>query len=139
MKQQVFVNLPVIDLGKSKDFFTQLGYIFQPEFTNEQAACMIISDTIYVMLVTLDFFKSFSDKEIADASKVIELQLAFNLESKSAVDAIANKAKSAGSPKVKEGKDEDGFMYSRGFEDLDHHMWDYFYMDTSAIPPSLKQ
>ncbi len=134
MNKQIYVNLPVADLEKSKAFFAKLGYTFNAQFTDKRAAGMIVSETIYVMLVTHDFFKTLSSKEIVDASKEIEVQLAFSAGSKEEVDKIAEMARVAGSPMVKEGMMEGDFMYSRGFEDPDHHMWDFFYMDMSKMP-----
>lgn len=137
MKKMIFVNLTVSDLTKSIDFYSKLGLTLVPEFTNEQAGAFTYSDTIHVMLVTHSFFKQFAAKEIADAEKVMEVQLAFNAESRQEVDEWAERAKAAGSPKIEEAQDQ-GFMYSRKFEDPDHHMWDFFYMDPAQIPERFK-
>ncbi len=95
MATQIFVNLPVEDLNRSVAFFTQLGYTFNPQFTDEKATCMIISDTIYVMLLTKAFFQTFTAKEIADTRKVIECSIALSADSKEAVNAMVDKAQAA--------------------------------------------
>ncbi|MEO7531259.1 MAG: VOC family protein [Sediminibacterium sp.] len=133
MAAQIFVNLPVKDLAKSIAFFAKLGYTFNQQFTNENATCMIISENIYAMLLVEPFFKTFTKKEICDTSKNIEAIIALSAESRKAVDELANKAMEAGAMESKPPSDE-GFMYTRSFEDLDGHLWEIFYMDMSAIP-----
>lgn len=133
MATQIFVNLPVKDLNRSITFFKALGYSFNQQFTNEQAGCMVISDTIYYMLVTEAFFKTFTPKPIADATAVTESINALSADSRQAVDEIVDKAMAAGATTSVPLQDH-GFMYSRGFQDLDGHLWEYFYMDMSAVP-----
>lgn len=133
MATQIFVNLPVKDLKKSIDFFSGLGYTFNPQFTDENATSMIVSETIYVMLVTENFFKTFITKPIADATKVTETITCFSLDSRAAVDDILEKAIKGGATVPKEAQDH-GWMYSRGFQDLDGHLWEYVYMDMAALP-----
>jgi predicted lactoylglutathione lyase len=133
MATQIFVNLPVKDLNKSVDFFTKLGYTFNPQFTNEQATCMIVSDTIFVMLLVEPFFKTFSSKEIADSSKVVESIICLSADSREAVDAILSKAIEAGAT-VPKDKIDYGWMYSGSFEDLDGHLWEYVWMDPAGPP-----
>lgn len=133
MATQIFVNLPVKDLNKSVEFFTKLGYTFNPQFTDEKATCMIISDTIYVMLLVEPFFKSFTKKEIADTSKVNEAIICLSAESRADVDSIVAKAVEAGGALSSEVQDY-GFMYNHGFLDLDGHAWEYTYMDMAAMP-----
>ncbi|MEO7211285.1 MAG: VOC family protein [Mucilaginibacter sp.] len=133
MATQIFVNLPVKDLNKSVEFFTKLGYTFNPQFTNEQATCMVVSDTIYVMLLVESFFKTFSDKEIADSSKVVESIVCLSTDGRDAVDAIIGKAVEAGATTRKD-KIDYGFMYSGSFEDIDGHQWEYMWMDPAGPP-----
>ncbi len=133
MATQIFVNLPVKDLDKSVEFFTKLGYTFNPQFTNEQATCMIVSDTIFVMLLVEPFFKTFSSKEIADSTKVVESIICLSAEGREAVDAILSKAIEAGATAPKDKVDY-GWMYSGSFEDLDGHQWEYVWMDPAGPP-----
>jgi len=131
MATNIFVNLPVNDLKKSVEFFTKVGYTFNPQFTDETSTCMIISDTIYAMLLTHDKFKLFSKKEIVDAKKNVEVLIALSEESKEKVNELVDKAVAAGG---KEGESQDqGFMFTRTYDDLDGHTWEVFWMDPSAI------
>ena len=132
MQTQIFVNLPIKDLKKSMDFFWKLGYTFNPQFTDEKATCMIISDTIFVMLVVEDYFKTFIIKEIADASKVTESMIALSMESKQKVDEMLAKAVEAWATIPKKVNDY-GFMYEWTFQDLDWHLWNPFWMDPANI------
>jgi predicted lactoylglutathione lyase len=133
MATKIFVNLPVKDLNKSIDFFTKLGYTFNPQFTNENATCMIITEEIYTMLLVEPFFKTFTKKEICDTGKNIEAIIALSADSRAEVDELVNKAIAAGATEPKEPQDM-GFMYTRDFEDLDGHLWEVFYMDMAAMP-----
>ncbi len=135
MATKIFLNLPVQDLKKSVNFFTQLGYTFNQQFTNENATCMIISDEIFVMLLVKPFFKTFTKKEITDTSKSTEAIIALSADSKEQVDELVNKAMAAGATKHNEKQDQ-GFMYGWGFQDLDGHLWEVFHMDSSAINPN---
>ncbi|MES2330445.1 MAG: VOC family protein [Bacteroidota bacterium] len=135
MATKIFVNLPVKDLQKSIAFFTKLGYTFNEQFTNENATCMIIAEDIYAMLLVEPFFKSFIKKEICDTTKSTEAIIALSAENREAVDELANKAVEAGGVEPKPTNDQ-GFMYTRSFEDLDGHLWEIFYMDLSAMPQS---
>ena len=132
MSQQIFVNLSVKDLPKSKTFFEKLGYSFNPQFTNDDAACMVVSDTIYVMLLTEPFFKNFTSKDLVDAKKATEVLVCLSAESRTAVDDIVRKAVAAGGRIYNEPQDH-GFMYGHGFEDLDGHQWEFAYMEPSHI------
>lgn len=132
MATSIFVNLPVKDLNKSIEFFTNLGYSFNPQFTNENATCMIISETIYVMLLVEPFFQSFIKKSICDAKKSTEVLICLSAESREAVDGLVNKAIAAGGTAPHEKQDQ-GFMYSHAFEDLDGHIWEVMYMDPAAL------
>ncbi len=130
-KKQIYINLPVKNLQKSIDFFTALGFTFNPQFTNENATCMIISDEIFVMLLMEDFFKTFISKDISDTDKTSEVILAITAESKNAVNEIVNKALSSGASKSKEPEDN-GWMYGWGFQDPDGHLWEVFYMEENS-------
>jgi hypothetical protein len=131
MATQLFVNLPVKDLNKSINFFTKLGFIFNPQFTNENATCMIIGENIFAMLLGEKFFKSFTDKEICDSTKSTEAILALSAESREKVDDMINKVISAGGIETRKPQDH-GWMYGRSFQDVDGHLWEIFYMDESA-------
>jgi uncharacterized protein len=132
MSTKIFVNLPVKNLDKSIEFFTKLGYSFNSQFTDKTAACMVISDDIYAMLLTYEKFKGFTPKEIADATKSTEVLVALSLENRGQVDEIVRKAVAAGGSTYNEPQDH-GFMYAHGFQDLDGHIWEVFFMDPSAI------
>jgi uncharacterized protein len=132
MATQIFINLPVKDLKKSIEFFTKLGYTFNAQFTDDNATSMIISDTIYVMLLTETYFKTFISKEIVDAKKATEVLIALSCDSKEAVDELVDKALAAGGRATKEPQDL-GFMYTRNFEDLDGHIWEVFWMNPNHV------
>jgi uncharacterized protein len=132
MSTQIFVNLPVKDLKKSVEFFTKLGYEFNPKFTDENATCMIVGENIFVMLLVEEFFKTFAPKEICDTAKSAEVLVALSFDSRAEVDEIVAKAIAAGGSTYNEPKDH-GFMYQHGFQDLDGHIWEIFFMDESAI------
>jgi predicted lactoylglutathione lyase len=134
MPTKIFVNLPVKDLNKSVAFFTKLNYTFNPQFTDENATCMIISEDIFVMLLVEKYFKTFTKKAVSDASKSTEAILALSTDTRDEVDAMLARVISAGGKESREIQDM-GFMYSRGFEDLDGHLWEVFYMDPSTINP----
>jgi predicted lactoylglutathione lyase len=131
-RPQIFVNLPVKDLGNSIEFFTKLGYTFNKQFTDENATCMIVSDDIYVMLLVDKYFKTFTPKALADAKSSTEAITAISLASRQEVDKVVNKALDSGARRYAEPKDH-GFMYQWGFEDLDGHIWEYFWMDPAFV------
>ena len=132
MATKIFVNLPVKDLKKSIDFFTQLGYSFDQRFTDETATCMIIGENIYAMLITHDRFKDFTKKPICDATKSTEVLIALDAESREAVDNMVRKAVQAGGSTYADPKDH-GWMYYHSFADLDGHQWEVIYMDEQAM------
>jgi len=132
MATKIFVNLPVKDLSKSMEFFTKLDFTFNPQFTDETAACMIVTDDIFVMLLTEEKFKSFTPKAICDATKSTEVLVCLSLESRGKVDEMVRKAVAAGGTTYNDPQDY-GFMYGHGFQDLDGHIWEVIYMDPSAI------
>jgi uncharacterized protein len=132
MNRNIFVNLPVKDLDKSKAYFAKLGYTFNPQFTDETAACMVISDTIYAMLITHARFSDFTSKAIADSQKTTEVLIALSCESKEEVAKIADAAMAAGATQAKEPQDY-GFMVVRSVNDLDGHIWEYMWMDPAHV------
>ena len=136
MHTQIFVNLAVADLPKSKAFFEHLGMTINPQFSNEQGACVVISEHIYAMLLVKDFFKTFTTKAIADTTKTTEALLCLSCESRAEVDAVVAKAVAAGAKTPRPVQDY-GFMYSHGFEDLDGHTWELMYMDMAAAPKQM--
>jgi predicted lactoylglutathione lyase len=134
MARQIFVNLPIADMERSKAFFAALGFSFNPQFTNDQGACMVISDTIYAMLLVKPFFKTFIDTEIADATKTTEVLTCLSCDSRAEVDELVKKAVAAGGKPHRQPQDH-GFMYGHGFTDPDGHVWELVYMDPNAAPP----
>lgn len=133
MSTKIFVNLPVKDLSKSKDFFQTLGWTFNPQFTDETAACLVISDEIYAMLLTHEKFSGFTNKPIADPS-VVEALIAVGVDSKEEVARIADAALKAGGSEAKPPQDY-GFMQVRSFLDPDGHHWEVMHMDPTHVKP----
>ncbi|MFB7505796.1 VOC family protein [Streptomyces broussonetiae] len=131
-QQMIFVNLPVNDLDASKKFFTELGYTINPQFSNEQAASVVISDTIVAMLLTKPFYATFTKKEIADATKTSEVLVCLSAQSRAEVDELVGKAVAAGGTETGPTQDH-GFMYGRVFDDLDGHTWEVMWMDPAAV------
>lgn len=125
---KTFVNLPVKDLHKTIEFFTKLGFEFNPQFTDEKATCMIINDHTFVMLLVEEFFQTFIKKEIADSSKSTEVIMALSAESREQVDEIVNRALAAGGTAYNDPIDH-GFMYTWSFQDIDGHLWEFVYMN----------
>ncbi len=135
MTTKMFVNLPVSDLKKSMVFYEALGFTFNPQFTDDTAACMVISEHNYAMLLTHAKWKQFSSKPIADTHKTASVAIALALDSKQAVDDLAAKAVKAGGREPSPKRDY-GFMVQRTFEDLDGHTWEPFFMDPSHVHKS---
>ncbi|MFE7765084.1 VOC family protein [Streptomyces sp. NPDC057438] len=131
-QQMIFINLPVNDLDASKKFFTELGYALNPQFSDENAASVVISDTIVAMLLTKPFYSSFTKKEIADATRTSEVMLCLSAESREKVDELVEKAVAAGGTASEKVQEMD-FMYGRAFDDLDGHTWEVVWMDPAAI------
>lgn len=138
MATKIFVNLPVKDLQVSMEFFKKLGFGFNEQFTNENAACMVVSEDIFVMLLLEDFFQTFTKKEVADAKSVTEVLTALSVETREAVDELLAVALQAGAAEAREVQDL-GFMYSRSFEDPDGHIWEIFFMDEKSVVEDTKQ
>lgn len=133
MVTKIFVNLPVKDLTRSKEFFTKLGFSFNEQFTDENAACLVLGENIFAMLLTESFFKSFTNKNIADANKTTEVLLAIDAESRNKVNEMVKKAVENGGSIYREPVDH-GWMYQHSFADPDGHQWEVLYMDESAVP-----
>lgn len=131
MATKIFVNLPVRSLDESVEFFTALGFSFNPQFTDENATCMVVADDIYVMLLTHDYFKTFTPKPICDAREGTEVLVCLSRDSREGVDDMVKKAVAAGGSTYKEPQDH-GFMYAHGFEDLDGHIWELMFMQADA-------
>jgi len=134
MARKIFVNLPIKEMERTKAFFTALGFAFNPQFTNEQGACMVVSEDIYVMLLVEPFFQGFTKKRIADATSATEVLVCLSCESRAEVDELVKKALAAGGSAPNAPQDH-GFMYGHGFEDLDGHLWELVWMDPKAAPP----
>ncbi|WP_419952287.1 VOC family protein [Methylobacterium sp.] len=132
--RMIFVNLPVKDLEASKTFFGALGFTFNPAFTDENAACMVVSDSIFVMLLTEARFRDFITGDICNASKATEVLTCLSCESRQEVDDTLAKALAAGAKPWKPNMDY-GFMYGCSFQDPDGHVWELMHMDPAAIPP----
>jgi uncharacterized protein len=133
MATKVFINLPVKDLEKSKTFFKGLGYSFNPQFTDEKAACMVISDTIYAMFLTEAYFKTFTKKAVSDATVSTEVLIALDAASKEEVQTMVTNAKKLGATIYSEPADH-GWMYQHSFADLDGHQWEIAYLDETKLP-----
>lgn len=135
MSQMIFVNLPVADLDRSKKFFEGLGFSINPQFTDEGAACVVISDTIFAMVLTEARFREFlpAGRTISDAKKSTEVLIALSRDSREAVDGIVDDAVKNGGRDARPAQDL-GFMYQRAFEDPDGHVWEVAYMDMSQFP-----
>ncbi|MEI2431823.1 hypothetical protein RDV84_09630 [Lysobacter yananisis] len=129
---QLFVNLPVQDLDRSVAFFTQLGYSFNPQFTDENATCMLLGENLFAMLLVRPFFQTFTQKELIDPQRQVQTLVALPVPSREEVDALVDKAVAAGA-KAHAPKDY-GFMYQRAYDDLDGNTWEIFYMDANAEP-----
>jgi predicted lactoylglutathione lyase len=129
---KIFVNLPVKDLSRSMGFFSKLGFSFNPQFTDKTAACMVVGQDIFVMLLTEEKFKQFTPKSICDATKFSEVLTCLSCESRDVVNQLVAKATAAGGSTYADPKDY-GFMYQHGFQDPDGHIWELVWMDPKAI------
>ncbi|HEY5535629.1 MAG TPA: VOC family protein [Ignavibacteria bacterium] len=132
MATKMFINLAVKDLKQTMDFFSKLGFLYNPQFTDDNAACMVINDDCSVMLLAEAFFKTFTKKELVDAHKSTEVLTAISADSKDKVNEILDKALAMGATEAREPQDL-GFMYGRSFSDLDGHIWEIIWMDQSVM------
>jgi len=131
--KQIFINLMVKDLKKSMAFFQAIGFTFNPQFTDEKAACCILGENVFAMLIVENFFKTFTKKTPSDAAQTTEVLNALSVDSKAQVDDIVDKAlKSGGSPNMP--TQNLGWMYTRNFQDPDGHIWEVLYIDKSKMP-----
>lgn len=133
--RKVFVNLPVRDLPRTKAFFSKLGFEYNPQFTDDNAACMVLSDDGYVMLITETYFKTFTKRDISDAHKQTEVLIALSCNSREEVDRMVKIAIEAGGTHAMDAVDH-GFMYGWSFYDLDGHHWEVLHMDPDFVQPS---
>jgi predicted lactoylglutathione lyase len=136
MPSMVFINIPVRDLKASMAYYKSLGFDHNPQFTDETAACIVIDDNIFVMVLTHDKFRQFSPLPIPDAHSQVQALYALSRDSRDAVDAIAEAGLKAGGQEFRPAQDM-GFMYSRAIADVDGHVWEYVWMDMSAEPPAV--
>jgi predicted lactoylglutathione lyase len=134
MARKIFVNLPIDDMQRSRAFFESLGFSFNPQFSNDQGACMVVSEDIFVMILVKPFFQTFISKRIADARETTEVLVCLSCDSRAEVDELTAKAVKAGGREPRAAQDH-GFMYSKAFEDLDGHIWELVWMDPNAAPP----
>jgi predicted lactoylglutathione lyase len=127
MHKQIFVNLPIENMARSQAFFRALGYEFNPDFTNEQGACLVAGENLFVMLLVKEFYQTFTAKQIADARTTSEVLVCLSCDSREQVDALVAKALAAGGTSPRPVQDL-GFMYSHSFDDLDGHSWEFVHM-----------
>ena len=132
MSRMIFVNLPVADLPKAMAFYEAIGFVNNPQFTDETAACMVLSDTIYAMRLTHEKFAQFTSREIADAHRTAQMSLALSCDDRASVDEMTEAALAAGGSEAHPPEDL-GFMYNRAFYDPDGHGWGPFHMDMAAL------
>jgi uncharacterized protein len=133
MAKKIFINLPVVNLQKAMKFYTAIGFTNNPQFTDDTAACMVLSEEIYVMLLTHSKFTQFTKKDIGNTFKTASVINSLSVGSNEEVNTMIKKALKAGGKEPTEAKDY-GFMQQRSFEDLDGHNWEVFYMDMSKFP-----
>ena len=133
MHKQIFVNLAVNDLPRSKAFFEALGLHFNPTFSNDQGACLVLGENLHAMLLVKDFIKTFTSKPLVDAKVATEVLVCLSCENRAEVDTLVTKALAAGGTAPRAPQDH-GFMYAHGFEDLDGHIWELVFMQ--AQPPA---
>ena len=136
MPKMIFVNLPVADLKRATAFYESIGATKNPQFSDETASCMVLSETIYAMLLTHEKYKQFTTKKIVDAKTSSEVMIALSADSREDVDGMVNKAKAAGVTIDPTPTQDFGFMYGRSFEDTDGHIWEVMWMDVEAATQS---
>lgn len=139
MSKMIFINLPVTDLKKSMAFYEAIGAANNPQFTDETAACMVVSDNIHVMLLTHDKWHTFTSKEIPDAHKSAQVLLCLSSDIKEGVSQLVDAAVGAGGKADPTPTQDFGFMFGRSFEDPDGHIWEIMWMDMSAMPADMAE
>jgi len=135
MPKKIFVNLPVDDLPKAKSFYEAIGAVNNPQFSDDSAACMVVSDSIYVMLLTHPKWATFTQKPIVDAHSASEVMLCLSADDRAAVDDMVAAASANGGKADVNSLQDLGFMYGRSFEDIDGHIWEIMFMDMDQMPP----
>lgn len=135
MISEMYVDLPVRDLKRSVEFFTKVGFSFNPQLTDENSTCMILGENMYAMLLAEPFFKKFIPNEMTDTARSTETIVSLAVENRDAVDALVDHALSAGGKMTQPPIDVEG-MYNRSFRDLDGHCWEVFTMDLSKMKPA---
>ena len=128
----IFVNLPVAEIAASRAFYEAVGFTNNPQFSDDTGICMVLSDTIFVMLLTQEKWKTFTSKAIPDAHTSAQVMLAINCDDRAAVDTLTEAAAKAGGKADPNPVQDHGFMFSRSFEDPDGHIWEAFWMDMQA-------
>jgi hypothetical protein len=131
MTTDVFINIPTTDLERAKTFFVELGWSINPHFTNDDAACVIVDDHVFLMVLTRKFFATFTDKPIADPHASLQIEISLSRPSREAVDELVDAAITAGGKEPRAAQDY-GFMFSRGFEDPDGNLFGAVWMDAAA-------
>jgi predicted lactoylglutathione lyase len=132
MATKIFVNLPVKDLQRSMRFFKAMGFGFDPQLSDETAACMMISDDIFAMLLTEAKFREIARRPVADTSKMTEVLTCLSVESRTRVNQLVDRALTQGGREMREPEDH-GYMFGRSFSDLDGHIWEIIFMDQKAM------
>jgi predicted lactoylglutathione lyase len=133
MPKMIFINLPVTELDRSIAFYEAVGATKNPMFSDDTAACMVLSDTIHVMLLTHEKWKGFTDRAIPDAHVSAQVMLCLSQDSRDAVDAVVDQAAQAGGQADPNGTQDYGFMYGRSYADPDGHIWETMWMDPAAV------
>jgi predicted lactoylglutathione lyase len=134
MTKQLFINLPVNNLAKAKALYEAIGAVNNPQFSDQASACMVLSDTLFVMLLTHEKWTQFTSKAIVDAHHASEVMLALSADSRQAVDTLVDAAGASGGKADVNPRQDLGFMYSRSFQDVDGHVWEIVFMDMSQMP-----
>jgi uncharacterized protein len=132
MHTQIFVNLPIADMPRARAFYEAMGYRFEPSFTNDQGACLVLGENLYAMLLVRDFFQTFTAKPVGDPHQQVQALVCLNCNSREEVDSLIAKARAAGGRITREPTDH-GFMYYHGYEDPDGHYWELMHM--AEAPP----
>jgi predicted lactoylglutathione lyase len=138
MSRLIFVNLPVADLAAARAFYEAIGFTNNPQFTDDTAACMVLSDVIHVMLLSHDKFAQFTPKRIVDAHSASEVLICISADSREDVDDLTERALAAGGREPR-GREDHGFMYGRSFEDPDGHIWEPMWMDMAGFAAAQAQ
>lgn len=132
MPQMIFVNLPVSDVARAKAFYEAIGFTINPQFSDANANCVVISEAIYLMTLHRDFFATFTTKPVGNPGTETSVLLALSQENRAAVDAIMDRALAAGGSEPRPAQDH-GFMYQRCFADPDGHVFEPFWMDPATV------